>query len=122
MNKRHETAGERAAERQREGEVKISPRRGEGEQVRERWGGGCVKPRGCGKLRGVREEVKCRRTGDEETTAALAHEGRCCTPWPEVQRSEREAGWRVDSQRRLTLSGTVGELMIQAGSWEQETA
>lgn len=34
-----------------------------------------MKPRGCGKLRGVREEVKCRRTGDEETTAALAREG-----------------------------------------------
>lgn len=36
MNKRHETAGEGSAERQREGEVRISPRRGGGEQVRER--------------------------------------------------------------------------------------
>lgn len=70
MNKGHETATERVVERQREGEVKISPKR---KRERKKAGekGGSVKPRGCGKLKGVWEEVKCRRTGDEEKQQQL---------------------------------------------------
>lgn len=77
MNKRHETAMERAVERQREGEVKISPKRGGRETEREKAGeiGGSVKLRGCGKLKGVWEEVKCRRTGDEEKQQQLHTRG-----------------------------------------------
>lgn len=66
---------ERAAERQREGEVKISPERGEREGERAGERGGSVKLRGCGKLKGVWEEVKCRRTGDEEKQQQLHTRG-----------------------------------------------